>query len=274
MNVPGMGRMHFGPVPAARQAARDYMRQAGLPYNPPTQYVKVDPERAGRIAAAYDAMPNNPSDPQTKAAYDAMIKETLAQYQAVKKTGLKIEFIKPGQADPYAASPRMAQLDVQNNNHLWVFPTDSGFGSDADFDASKNPLLAKTNEYVGDKQLRANDVFRIVHDYFGHFKEGNGFRADGEENAWRSHSAMYSPLARRAMTSETRGQNSWVNYGPYGEDNRHASAATTHFADQKVGLLPEWVMHEGSGQPDDPALAQKRFNAVGAALGVRGRRYV
>ena len=49
------------------------------------------------------------------------------------------------------------------------------------------------------------DKFRAVHDYFGHIKDGNGFRAGGEENAWRSHAAMYSPLARRAMTTETRG---------------------------------------------------------------------
>ena len=63
-----------------------------------------------------------------------------------------------------------------------------------------------------------NDLFRVVHDYFGHLKHGYGFRAAGEDNAWRAHAAMYSPEARPAMTSETRGQNSWVNYGPHGEE--------------------------------------------------------
>jgi len=47
------------------------------------------------------------------------------------------------------------------------------------------------------------------------------------------------------MTSETRGQNSWVNYGPNGEANRTASAEDTKFADQKVGLMPEWTWTEG-----------------------------
>ena len=47
------------------------------------------------------------------------------------------------------------------------------------------------------------------------------------------------------MTVETRGQNSWVNYGPHGETNRTASAADTVYADQKIGLLPEWVSEEG-----------------------------
>jgi hypothetical protein len=94
----------------------------------------------------------------------------------------------------------------------------------------------------------------VVHDYFGHVKDGVGFRADGEENAWRSHSAMYSPLARMAMTSETRGQNSWLNFGPYGEANRTAKTEDTHFADQKIGILPQFAIDDGrSDAADEPA---------------------
>lgn len=235
-----------GPLAKAREAAEAYMKQAGLEYKPPTTYAKVDAERATKIAAEYDRMEHKPDDPKVKAAYAAMIKETVAQYQAIKATGLKVEFIKPGMADPYAASPRLATEDVRENNHLWVYPTASGFGSSEKFDASTNPLLAQTGEKISGQPACANDVFRVVHDYFGHIKEGNGFRADGEENAWRSHSAMYSPEARLAMTSETRGQNSWVNYGPHGETNRTAKSDDTVFADQKTGLMPEWVMNDGA----------------------------
>src|SRR5687768_12961428 len=92
-------------------------------------------------------------------------------------------------------------------------------------------------------------MFRIVHDYFGHLKQGHGFRAAGEDNAWRTHAAMYSDIARPAMTTETRGQNSWVNYGPHGDKNRTSSAADTVYADQKVGLLPEWVMRDRNSRP-------------------------
>lgn len=53
-----------------------------------------------------------------------------------------------------------------------------------------------------------------MHDAFGHGIRGNSFGALGEEVAWGSHAQMYSPLARIAMTSETRGQNSFVNYTP------------------------------------------------------------
>jgi len=127
-----------------------------------------------------------------------------------------------------------------------VFPTNDGFGSNEDFDPSQNPLLAPTKYKTEDGEpMLANDVFRVVHDYFGHIKNGVGFRARGEENAWQSHASMYSPLARRAMTVETRGQNSWVNFGPNAAENATANGADTIYADQKIGLLPQWVSEDG-----------------------------
>ena len=237
----------FGPFQPARQAAEDYMAGAGLEYIPPTTYAKVDRQRATRIASAYERMPHAPNDPEVRESYRAMIDETLAQYEALKATGLVVE-PNPPNTDPYG-NPRNAILDVVENNHMWFFPTNEGFGGDAvsDVDVAENPLLEETGEVINGYRMTANDVFRVVHDYFGHIKEGNGFRAGGEENAWRAHSAMYSPKARRAMTSETRGQNSWVNYGPHGEFNRTASGADTEYAAQKTGLLPEWVSEEGAG---------------------------
>lgn len=246
VKVPGVGHIDAGPHLPARAAAEDYMREAGLPYDPPKVYAKVDPERAGRIAQAFEEMKHDPHDPEVKAAYKAMADETMAQWEAMKRTGLKVEFIEG--ADPYEASPRLATEDVRKNNHLYVFPTDAGFGTKA-IDAAAiadNPLLALSGETISGKPARLNDIFRAVHDYYGHIKEGVGFRADGEENAWRSHSAMYSPEARRAMTTETRGQNSWLNYGPHGEANRTARSADTIYADQKIGLLPRWVSEEGA----------------------------
>ena len=234
---------HWAPAEAV---ARKYMADAGLEYRPPTQYAKVDKERAARIAAEYDRMKHDPKNPMVKAAYKALAKETIAQYKAVVDSGLQVEFIDfASQGDPYAASPRLATEDVRNNNHMWVFSTRDGFGSDAAFDPEDNPLLAETEFMISGQRALVNDLFRVVHDYFGHVKEGVGFRADGEENTWRAHSSMFSPLAQRALTTETRGQNSWVNFGPYGEKNRTASAGETRFADQKTGLLPLWVSEEG-----------------------------
>lgn len=247
VEVPGYGKVAFGPLPVAQQAAADYMASIGQTYTPTKVAPTLNTERATRIAASFDAMTHAPQDPEVAAAYKAMIDETVAQWKAIEKTGLKVEFIdltKTG--DPYAATPRLMQIDVAENNHMWVFKTDDGFGTDDTIDVSDNPMLALTEINIDGHQLRANDVFRIVHDYFGHVKDGHGFRAKGEEGAWQAHSQMYSPLARRALTTETRGQNSWVNFGPSGETNRDASSAETVYAPQKVGLLPEWAVEEGA----------------------------
>lgn len=248
--------VEFGPFEPARRAAEEYMRRAGLSYNPPRKYVKVDKARAVRIAKAFEAMPHDPRNPAVRAAYEALVRETIAQWNVIKETGLVVEFTPPG-VDPYG-NPRNAILDVVNNNHLWVFPTDDGFGvsgEDAYFMEDHPLLQIVPGETISGRPVRVNDLFRIVHDYFGHVKEGVGFRADGEENAWRQHWAMFSPLARKALTVETRGQNSWVNFGPYAEFNRTASGADTIYADQKVGLLPDWVVYDGATD-DDVGYAQ------------------
>ena len=249
VKVPGIGKYTFGPNEVARNVAAEYARSVGIDYDPPKTYAKVDAARATRIADEYDKMVHAPNDPRVKESYDAMIKETIDQWEAIKKTGLIVEPIPAGAKNPYAASPRLAIIDVKDNNHLWFFPTNSGFGGteSAGIDVSGNPLMNPTGEILNGHTMLANDVFRIVHDYFGHIKEGVGFRADGEENAWRSHSAMYSDKARPAMTAETRGQNSWVNYGPFAEFNKTADADNTQYAPQKTGLLSDWVMGEGAG---------------------------
>ena len=247
----------------AEEVARKYARSAGIDYRPPSDYVSVDPVFASRVAQAFEQARHNPQDPQVAESYQALIEETLAQYEAILDSGLEVEFIDFDKiGDPYEGNPRSMIDDVRENNHMWVFATTDGFGS-SDVDISDNPLLASTQfKDINGKPMVANDVFRVVHDYFGHVKEGVGFRASGEENAFRMHSAMFSPLARRALTSETRGQNSWVNYGPEGSFNRTASASDTIYADQKVTLLPEWASLDPSqsGSFNQQAIPQTETN--------------
>lgn len=251
LNLPGAVKvgeesLHFHSYGPAQQTARSYMADRGIDYLPPRTYAEADPELGARVAQAYDEMPHNPNDPEVAAAYQAFKDETLEQYKYItERMGIKPEFYPEG-ADPYPTSPRQAVLDVRENKHMYVYPTESGFGDAAA--AGKygdHPLLEKVPglKWNG-KDVTYNDVFRFVHDTFGHIKEGVGFRASGEFNAWRQHAAMYSPSARRAMTAETHGQNSWVNFGPHGAKNRKASTAKTVFADQKAGLLPEWVSED------------------------------
>ena len=233
-----------------KRAEENYIKEAGIDVPDYLRYPDQDEKRAKLIAAAYERMKNNPDDPEVKRAYDALIEETMAQYEALKETGINFTFLKPDMPDPYAASPALGYKDVIENRNLTVFPTDFGYGSDAAFDASRNPMLTKVGR-VGDKEdAVANDAFRVVHDAFGHLGSGNPqFRSAGEERAFLQHSRMYSPEARRAMAAETRGQNSLVNFGPYANQNRGASGADTIYADQKVGIMPDWAV-DPDGMPD------------------------
>lgn len=231
-----------------QELAKKYMLEAGMDYKPMTTYRKVDPSRAVSIADEYGKMQHNPTDPAVMSAYQDLADETRAQYQAIKNSGLEIEFI-TGDVNPYEGSPRMLMDDIKNNNHLYVYSTRDGYGESGITaeDMMNNPLLAETDVVISGQKALVNDLFRAVHDVNGHNMHGVGFRADGEENAWRSHSMMYTPNARRAMTNETRGQNSWVNWGPDGDANRTAKDDDTIYAPQKIGLMPEWVTTEGVG---------------------------
>jgi len=127
-------------------------------------------------------------------SYQQLEKETIDQF---RKLPLKLQF-HTGQGN-YLDSPE-AIRDMILHGNLTVYK-----GGD------RHDFLHNIDKETG---LNSNEMFRAVHDAFGHGIRGNSFGALGEEVAWGSHAQMYSPLARIAMTSETRGQNSFVNYTP------------------------------------------------------------
>ncbi len=238
---PGVrGEIEARPIPEAQAAARNYREKEGLPYVRATEMPPHDPEQGRRIAEAYDAMAHDPTNPDVKKAYDALIEHTFKQYQALKNEGFQFHFNEPGQ-DPYAASPALGYLDARRG-HLSIFPTIEGHGHAETLgpeSVKNNPLLAESGESWQGKPALMNDVFRAVHDMFGHYAEGNPFfRAPGEERAWVHHGLIYPESALGAVFSELPGQNSWTNYHPsVAERNKGASGKDTVYADQKVGLL-------------------------------------
>ena len=245
-----VGKVFSQPVDIVQQTASEYISKAGIDVAPGERILEVNVDQAKRIADAYDAMQNAPNDPEVRAAYEALSKETLDQYQSLLDSDVKVEVFE-GEGEPYKSSAEML-ADLRDNNHLFVLSTEKDFGTTGitPEQRAENPLLKDSGfKDVNGVTLLVNDVFRAVHDFFGHGERGNSFGPIGEENAWDVHSRMYSPLARRAMTSETRGQNSWVNFGPQmrnekgeiikkGEEG-YLTPADREFAPQKMGLLPE-----------------------------------
>jgi hypothetical protein len=128
-------------------------------------------------------------------AYRQLAKETDEQF---KQLPYNFSYHRAGEGDYKSSKEMMA--DVHGNKHLYVFQG----GDPHDF-------LNRLDKASG---LNENEKFRAVHDLLGHAIYGNLFGPKGEEIAWAIHQQMYSPLARLAMTAETRGQNSLVNYSP------------------------------------------------------------
>jgi len=250
--------------PETVRLSRQFKEIAGLKHGDGRFIIRLNPDKSFKIGMEYDRMKHDPFNPLVRKAYEAFAEETLKQMQLIVDAGYRPE-MHYAETEPYAGS-REAIADIRDNKRLKVLATDLNFGDRkvSQKDINENPLL-KMSQYKDAKgvPMRINDVFRFVHDFFGHGERGNGFGPLGEENAWDVHARMYSPLARRAMTSGTRGQNSWVNFvhQPNIEINNKREMARrleregryqeafalrqtigqTRFADQKIGLMPEWT---------------------------------
>lgn len=201
--------------------------------------IKLNPEHGKIIADAYEKMQHNPNDPKVKEAYGALINETKKQFKDMLDQGFKFSKIKSGQDDPYKTS-KDVHSDIETNKHLWFFPTEQGFGPKGK--KIEHPMLQPTEFEFEGKPLLVNDLFRIVHDYRGHYLGGKSpFGPKGEHQAYLTHKKDFSPLAQKALATETMGQNSWVNFGPFGEQNRK-NPQNTVYADQKAALLPDEII--------------------------------
>lgn len=265
---------------ALGQLADGYVASMGLPkLDHATLPGKTfDKGRATEMARIFELMQHEPNNPEVRRAYDAFINQTKDQWDLIRKfihpkTGKPIVF-EPyhtyADIKNYHESPRKMLEDLHENGHLWYFPTSFGFGpgeSQKDTEGLDNPLgrsiypEGHPEAPAGHKgHFTANDMFRIVHDVMGHGLVGStepssepghegtepwkgySFGAQGEEAAYQHHRKMYTPEARMAMTQELRGQNSWVNYGPYGQRNRQRfdkDSGGTEYAAQKTGVWPE-----------------------------------
>lgn len=193
-----------------------YVREAGLPAYRETPDVDWEPDRCRMIAEEFAELDWKDESGFVEDAYLALAHEIDAQF-SVAQEEISIEAYGDEDPLPYADSAQMME-DVRKNNHLWVY---SG-GED--------------HAYLSREE---NWKFRAVHDLFGHAAGGFAFGPKGEENAWIEHSKTVTPLARAALTTETRGQNSWVNCGPHSD----LPPKERPYADQKGALLPEnrWI---------------------------------
>lgn len=212
-----MRPLHFAvgssPVEVARRGADNYQRRNGLhtPGNEDYDHVIVAPSIVNHVARAYNSLPEH--DSSAVPAFNAMREEVKRQFDhltAPRNRGGMGFNVEVTPHDPYKGPEEAGTRDFFNDieqRRMKVLSTHSTGG----------------HPFFSDDE---NDMFRAVHDVFGHGGTGRGTDRHGEEAAYRKHARMFTPLARQALATETRGQN-------------HAMiAAGGEFQPQKVALMP------------------------------------
>ena len=93
-----------GPDIKLVRVAEQYARSNNIDLRRQREYVRVNTDLATRIADAYEQMQHTPNDPVVLEAYENLIKQTTAQYQALVDAGYQFYFFDETN-DPYGGNP-------------------------------------------------------------------------------------------------------------------------------------------------------------------------
>ncbi|GAA2714978.1 hypothetical protein ACFY2R_21640 [Micromonospora olivasterospora] len=206
-------------------------------------------ELALRVAAAYDRAGGRP-EAAALAGYVRFAAENLAQFRALTAAGMRVvPWRGPGQ--PYRDSADLRER-VRRTRTLAVYLTRDGHGPGPS--TAPHPLREPSPVTVDGVVFTHNDVFRAVHDLFGHVMLGNSFGPRGEFRAAWCHLRMYSRQAHPVLFAEQVGQICWFFYGPHllGADGRprrpgdpgYLPPSRRPYPEQKVTLLDGRLLDE------------------------------
>lgn len=237
-------------------AARDYVsrwlgrawadgdpiaRLAGVAVRPDEEYCRA-------AAACYDEAPLLAYDAQLGRRYERFKLQNLRQYETIIDAGLEIAPWQGGD-QPYEDSQQLCE-SVRETGRLYVYLTRSGHGPSPA--TGFHPLREPAGISAGGVEFCHNDVFRAVHDIFGHVMFGNGFGPKGEFLAAFCHLHMYSPDVHPVLFTEHVGQICWFFYGPHlmdangalprKGDPAYVPAARRPYPEQKVFPFPERLL--------------------------------
>lgn len=177
----------------------------------------------GELAAiAYDEMPHIPNHDTVRGSYGQLERVIRVQYNLLLIEGLDIRF-HDGAHDYPSSAEMFADLE---RGRLWTYRTQPGQLAD------DHPMQARYAH-----GLILNDIFRAVHDVYGHFGGRFSFGPRGEEQAWMAHRATMPRGAHLALWCETRGQNTWTNR----EEHWHLPLTERPYATQKAGIVPSFL---------------------------------
>jgi hypothetical protein len=202
-------RETYEPDAKAAAVAANYRAEQGLPQ---PHYgrngllgQRASLGRARQVVAIVKTSDTSAIDLQERVAYNDLIRQTGQQLAAMKRAGVKVEYLSPREIidrglDPAGLNPyptaKAQRDDVAKNGRLMI-------ASIADYPSAYHPILDSSRG-------GAYDQFRAVHDYFGHVAAGTGFDRHGEFQAWLNHTSMFTGDARQAASSELHVENSYL----------------------------------------------------------------
>ncbi|MEV4256556.1 hypothetical protein AB0J52_25620 [Spirillospora sp. NPDC049652] len=116
-------------------------------------------------------------------------------------------------------------------------------GPEAGGDGGRHPLRGPSGVRAGGVDLQHNDLFRVVHDLFGHVMFGHTFGPAGELLAARCQMQLYPRAAWPVVFAEQVGQVCWFYYGPH----RALPPGRRPYPEQKVLAFPDRFLDTFAG---------------------------
>lgn len=181
-------------------------------------------KKAADLTEWYLAQPME--DPAALPLYRQFYDEVKRQYIHLSQNmGIQVEvraidYSNPKDIqDPYDTPAEML-ADVNENGRLVVAKTSP---------EGNPPIMLEVDPDTG---LSNNDMFRAVHDFFGHAVHENGLTRWGEDVAFLTHAQMFPEHLWGVLATETRTQNSaLITLNKWDDPN-------PQFVDQKLVITP------------------------------------
>jgi hypothetical protein len=202
------------------------------------------------VAEYNERAPKVAPDARLDQLYDLLKRENLQQYRAVCNADIEV-VPWAGEGQPYRGYRDLIE-QVRTTGRLYVYLTSTGFGPVPG--TGYHPMLAPAGISACGVEFCHNDVFRIVHDVFGHILLGNSFGIRDEFAATYGHLGMYSEDVLPVLFTEHIGQICWFCYGPHLADHAgrlrrsgdpaYLPPAKRPYPEQKVFLFPQRFVDE------------------------------
>lgn len=188
--------------------------------------LRWDENYCRRVADYFEQAPLFELDADLSHGYEEFKRENLRHYRLVREAGITVHpWQSPGQ--PYRSAEEL-RAAVRSTGALHVFLTSSGHGPGPARD--DHPMLEPSGITADGVEFCHNDVFRVVHDVFGHVMSGTGFSPQDELRASFCHLAMYPEAAHPVLFTEQVAQICWFFFGPHAGEGR--------YPEQKVFAFP------------------------------------